>query len=128
MERSDVTLRAKRKRDAGVAEPGVEILGLGGPAGRDGRLDAAPDRPSDPPGERGLDGSVRRTAGRAGDDSGAVELVVGPGETAGRVIEPVVRVIADASARGAEQFCRVAVGGGADDRLSRQTTRRPRPR
>ena len=94
---------------AAVAVLRVQILDVRRPVRRDRVLDAGPRGPAQSPQERGID---RRAVGQLRQR----QLVVGPGEAAGRVDEPIAGSVADATAQGAGMQHVLAIARQAERR------------
>ena len=105
-----------RKHHAAVAVFREQILDVRRPVRRECVLDAAPRRPAQSPQEWGMD---RRVVGQLRQR----QLVVGPGETAGRIDKPVGGSVTDASAQGAGVQHILAIARQAD--LRRGEDRNP---
>ncbi len=82
-------LRAGKERGVFVAVIGEQIFRPRGPVRRNRHLDAGSRGPAQPPHERRL--------GVAGRDLGERLMIVGPGETAGRIEQPATGSITDAA-------------------------------
>ena len=95
-----------REHHAAVAILRVQVLEIHRPVRRECPLDAEPRHPAQSPQERGIGRAVGQLRQR--------QLVVGPGEAAGRIEEPVSGGVTDATAQGAGVQHRLAIARQAD--------------
>ena len=104
-----------RERHAAVAVFREQVLDVRRPVRRECVFDAGPRHPAQSPQERGIGRVVGQLRQR--------QLVVGPGEAAGRIDEPVGGSVTDATAQGAGMQHILAIARQAD--LRRGEDRRP---